>query len=155
MNKNSDLQDALSKLAEVLPHDVSRMAEERMLNAFRARPRRLRRKWLYAAAIAACAILAFTWLLTAPSRQRPSPAYDTNQTLTAGFVPLPYAQSDVPLEEAVIVRVQLPRSQLLRLGVPLAPSAAQATVSADLLVGQDGVARAVRLVRRQLTEPRP
>lgn len=145
--KDPDLQDALSRLADVLPQDVSRAAEERMLAAFRSRPGRPRRTWMYAAGIAACAILVFTWLLTTPSAQRPRPAAETYEALTAGFVPLPYAESGVPLEEAVIVRVQLPRAEFGRLGVQLAPSLAMnGSISADLLIGQDGVTRAVRII---------
>jgi hypothetical protein len=65
---------------------------------------------------------------------------------TAGFVALPYAESGVPMEDAIIVRFRLRASELGRLGVPAGLSTTTGSISADLLVGQDGVARAVRLV---------
>jgi hypothetical protein len=59
---------------------------------------------------------------------------------------LPYAQSDVPMEQAVIVRIKISASELGAIGMPLSGVPRGGNVSADLLVGQDGVARAVRLV---------
>ena len=62
-----------------------------------------------------------------------------------GFFALPYAQSDVPLEHAVVVRVNMPPSEASALGMPFDPGARK-EISADLLIGQDGMARAVRFV---------
>jgi len=63
------------------------------------------------------------------------------------FIALPYSQSEVPLEQPVIVRVRIPVSELGAMGVRSASMSAGESVNADLLVGQDGVARAVRLVQ--------
>jgi hypothetical protein len=71
---------------------------------------------------------------------------DSYAAATAGFVSLPYAESGVPMEDAIIVRLRLRASELGRLGVPVGVPATNGSISADLLVGQDGVARAVRLV---------
>jgi hypothetical protein len=150
MNDHAKLRDALSRLAAEAPHNVSQSAEDRMLAAFRARRAGPRRMWMYGVAAAACFIFALTWLVTHPSPQAlrtPSLSVDSYERVPAGFVPLPYAESDVPLEEAVIVRVELQRSQLGRLGIPVSAPAIDGRVSADLLVGQDGVTRAVRLVQ--------
>jgi hypothetical protein len=65
---------------------------------------------------------------------------------TSGFITLPYAQSGVPLEQPVIVRVDIPVSELGMMGVRVTPSRVKERVRADLLIGQDGVARAVRVV---------
>jgi hypothetical protein len=48
------------------------------------------------------------------------------------------------------VRVQVPVSQLSGMGIPFAHVAAEEKVNADLLVGQDGIARAVRVVDEQV-----
>jgi hypothetical protein len=149
MNDESDLKGALRRLAEILPRDVSTAAEQRMLAAFRARKRRSRRLWAYGAAAAACFGLILGWFLEYHSvHVSHTPAMEslTNDPATAGFVALPYAQSGVPLEETVIVRVRLRPSELGILGVQVPPARATGSVSADLLIGQDGVARAVRLV---------
>jgi len=46
----------------------------------------------------------------------------------------------------MVVRVQLPVSSLQLMGVPVSEESADSNVEADLLLGQDGLARAVRLV---------
>jgi hypothetical protein len=50
------------------------------------------------------------------------------------------------LGDGVIVRVQLTASDLNSLGVPAMAGAARQPMRAELLFGQDGVARAVRFV---------
>lgn len=69
-------------------------------------------------------------------------------SLTSGFVALPYAQSEVPLEEAVIIRVDLTPSAWGALNVRPSPKTGGG-IRADLLIGQDGVARAVRVISVQ------
>jgi len=63
------------------------------------------------------------------------------------FFPLPY--SDVPAPGGYMVRMQVPRTVLTSFGVTtfVAPDDRSATVLADVLVGGDGLARAVRFVR--------
>ncbi len=64
-----------------------------------------------------------------------------------GFVPLPYADTYGPLEAGEIVRVQLGSAALESLGFSVAGADAGQQVLADVLVGQDGLPRAVRLVK--------
>jgi hypothetical protein len=45
------------------------------------------------------------------------------------------------------VRVEVPRATLLSLGLPLNLERGDSHVKADLLVGDDGMTRAIRLVR--------
>jgi hypothetical protein len=63
-----------------------------------------------------------------------------------GFIALPYSQSGVPLESVVVIRVQITPSELSSMGVAVPAAASTAGFKADILVGQDGVARAVRLI---------
>jgi hypothetical protein len=65
---------------------------------------------------------------------------------TDGFYPLPEAEALPAVENAMVVRVQLPVSSLQLMGVPVNEESADLSVQADLLLGQDGLARAVRLV---------
>lgn len=51
-----------------------------------------------------------------------------------------------PLESARIVRIEVPASSLVKLGVPLTEKTLSQPVQADLLLGQDGLARAIRFV---------
>lgn len=103
--------------------------------------------WRYGASVAVFLTLVSGWFWARHSGQanQTNLSHESYTGAIAGFVALPYAESGVPMEDAVIVRLRLRASDLGRLGVPAGPGAANGTV-ADLLVGQDGVARAVRLV---------
>ena len=61
------------------------------------------------------------------------------------FVLVPGATALPPMESGTLVRVDVPVSMLASLGVT-PPAGPVAQVRADLIVGQDGLTRAVRLV---------
>jgi hypothetical protein len=63
------------------------------------------------------------------------------------FYPLPEAEALPAVETAMVVRVQLPVSSLQLMGVPVGEERADASVQAELLLGQDGLARGVRLAQ--------
>ena len=65
----------------------------------------------------------------------------------SSFYPLPEAEALPAVENAMVVRVQLPVSSLQLMGVPVGEERADTSVQADLLLGQDGLARAVRLAQ--------
>ncbi len=149
MNHWADLQQALNCLRERTPKQAGPVVEERVLAAFRARRRRFRQVRARWAGAAACVAVAVGWLWIrpgAPSIQKPPGPEAAYYAGTAGFVVLPYAESGVPMEEAVIVRVNLRPSELGSLGVPVALAHGDLSIRADLLVGQDGIARAIRFV---------
>ena len=50
------------------------------------------------------------------------------------------------MESATIVRVQLPMSSLRLMGLPVNEDRAAEAIQADMLLGQDGLARGVRFV---------
>jgi hypothetical protein len=62
------------------------------------------------------------------------------------FIPLPYGDENLVDDGATIVRVEMPRSALRAAGFAVAQDRAGDPVRADLLVGADGLAHAVRLV---------
>jgi hypothetical protein len=64
-----------------------------------------------------------------------------------GFVALPSAAGLPAFESGEIVRVEVPVTSLPMYGIDIAPDARGPAVEADFLVGQDGQARAIRLVR--------
>jgi hypothetical protein len=51
------------------------------------------------------------------------------------------------LDDVQVVRVELPRSALQSFGLPVNAERAGERVKADVLLGHDGVARAIRFVR--------
>jgi hypothetical protein len=63
-----------------------------------------------------------------------------------GFVLLPYADTYGPLEAGEIVRVRLGSAALESLGLPVAGADTGQQVLADVLIGQDGLPRAVRFL---------
>ena len=65
---------------------------------------------------------------------------------TVEFMTIPAAAGLPALESARIVRMQLPVAALPAYGVAMIPDASRTAVEADLLVGQDGQPRAIRLV---------
>jgi hypothetical protein len=64
-----------------------------------------------------------------------------------GFVALPEAIGLPDFESGEIVRLEIPLPSLPSYGIAIPPDARGTPVQADLLVGQDGQARAIRLVR--------
>jgi len=64
----------------------------------------------------------------------------------AGFVPVPAAAALPRFESGVIVRVALPVTALPSYGIDISPASSGQPVEADVLLGQDGLARAIRLV---------
>jgi hypothetical protein len=64
------------------------------------------------------------------------------------FVPLTYVAQSAAVESGQVVRVSIPRSTLISLGLPMNIDRAGDVVKADLVVGDDGVARAIRLVQQ-------
>ena len=77
----------------------------------------------------------------------PSPApAETLAENDAPFVPIPFTAPLAPYERADVVRVELPVSALIAAGLPVRVPDPAARARADLLVSEDGRARAVRLI---------
>jgi hypothetical protein len=63
------------------------------------------------------------------------------------FLPLTYGDPiSSSLEGGQLVRVQLPRATLLSFGFPMSEERAPEPIKADVLLGEDGMARAIRFV---------
>jgi len=63
-----------------------------------------------------------------------------------GFILLPNATQIGPSEDVNMVRVEVPRSAMIALGYDVQPEQASETVQADVMLGTDGLARAVRFL---------
>jgi hypothetical protein len=75
------------------------------------------------------------------NRGRPAPELE--------FTPLPGASGLPAFESGSIVRVELPVAALPAYGLSIVPDPTRPAVEADVIVGQDGQARAIRLVPLQ------
>src|SRR6185369_14078066 len=62
------------------------------------------------------------------------------------FIPLTELADATAISSGTIFRVEMPRASLIAMGLPLNAERAHETVKADIVVGDDGLARAIRLV---------
>jgi hypothetical protein len=161
MNENDrellpELVDDLRALAADGPCQAPGHVEERLRAEFRRQKRRRNLlSWVTPFGIAAAAtIVLLVW--SHARNQKPAPpapavvAHFVNPVAeedSDGFYPLAEAEALPAVEDAMVVRVQLPVSSLQLMGVPVGEERADARVQADLLLGQDGLARAVRLAQ--------
>jgi hypothetical protein len=71
----------------------------------------------------------------------------TDSEAMTGFIPLTYLTRSTAIESGQVMRVRVPLSAFISLGVPVNTQHADELVNAELVVGDDGVMRAVRLLR--------
>jgi len=71
----------------------------------------------------------------------------TEAYVASDFVPVPYTGAISPDDPGMIVRVQLTRSSLAQLGYPVAETPDEDLILADVLVGEDGWPRGVKLIQ--------
>lgn len=154
-NQNDPLTQALRRLKEEdEAMSASPAVEARLLQEVRGLQRRQRgwRPYLIAAA-AAAAIVVVTVSIAWWNRSEAVPTVAT-QEATTDFYPLFYGS--VPTAQTHLVRLELPRESLARFGLMSADAigSTSGTVLADVLVGDDGLARAVRFVHKLSQEQR-
>jgi hypothetical protein len=147
MNEQTDLLQDLRTLAADGPRQAPPHIEARLQAEFRRQNRRRKFiSWMPALAIpAAAAIALFVWMHAAPAQPVANAIEEDAEA--SSFYPLPQAESLPEVDNAMVVRVQLPVSSLQLMGVPISEDRGDTSVQADVLLGQDGLARGVRLVQ--------
>lgn len=88
---------------------------------------------------------------TVRARPRPRPEPIAPVTPPLAFVTLPGAARLPRFESGSIVRIDLPLSSLAAYGIDISAAGRTGPVPADVLVGQDGEPRAIRLVNSSST----
>jgi hypothetical protein len=78
---------------------------------------------------------------------QPTVLVETAAAEDSDFVPLPYSEGLSADDSGLVVRVSMPRSALRSLGYPVDEVNGADVIQADLVVGEDGWPRAVRLVQ--------
>jgi hypothetical protein len=68
-----------------------------------------------------------------------------DREVVTDFIPVVYDPE--PVEHGRMVRVRLPRSALASFGLPMNEQRTEETIQADVVLGEDGLARAVRFVK--------
>jgi hypothetical protein len=139
--------------------------EANLLAAFRtemapAGPRAMRVRWMpgFSWAAAAAAVLAMGVWLALP-RHAPVPVthHSTASTVELaslsdegsdddGFIPLPNAERVGPNDDVHVVQMELTRSAMLVVGLDVSPDRVSEPVQAEVMLGPDGLARAVRFM---------
>jgi hypothetical protein len=137
------LEEALKRLRRK-PLSASPGTAALVLGAFRAHHER-RRRWRIAMLTSVAAVLVFVFV--AAKLLRPSPA--APNAAEGHFIALPYGESGVPFEQGVVIRLDLPSADLAQFGVPPSLRPNSERVRAEFLIGQDGMARAVRFLPAQ------
>jgi len=151
------LSKAMGRLsAESAKAEVPPEIEAALLGEFDRRSRRRNAMSWTIAAGAIAASIALVLSLEYPSEVKPDvPAAVVAEVAPESdqpFVPIPYVAPLGPYEQAQVVRMEVPVSQLIAAGLPMRTTDVGAQAEADVVVGQDGRARAVRLVSVSSTE---
>ena len=168
MHERDEVNPAIRRALVALAEDdagsgTSPGVEDRLLQEVRSIARRRRRRiQTWGIGVAAAVLCAAT--LTQWRRASEEPALPAGERTAVAarevateFFPLSYAS--VPATSGHIVRLELPRSALLGFGFgttdAIRASDAPPTVHADVVVGDDGLARSVRFVLPRTEERRP
>jgi len=77
----------------------------------------------------------------------PQKALQPTSELATDFLPLGGVLDPMDFEQAELVRVSLPASALVDLGMNVNEEAGAATITAEVLIGEDGTARGIRFLR--------
>jgi hypothetical protein len=164
-----DRQRRLASGLRTMAHEMSAVAappqvEANLIDAFRremapAGPRLVRMRMLPAfswLAAAAAVIAMAAWVAPRRHTEAPPAAHHTPAagmelaSLTDdsadddGFIPLPNAERVGPNDDVHVVRMELPRSAMLVVGLEVSPERVSERVEAEVMLGPDGLARAVR-----------
>ncbi|HKA22272.1 MAG TPA: hypothetical protein VKN18_28600 [Blastocatellia bacterium] len=67
--------------------------------------------------------------------------------IATDFIPLTNREALAQMDGGQVMRVELPRSALMSFGLPMDMERATERIKADVVVGNDGLARAIRFVR--------
>jgi hypothetical protein len=78
---------------------------------------------------------------------KPAAAPESEAYIASDFVPVPYTAAITADDPGMVVRVQLTRSSLAQLGYPVAETPGEDLILADVLVGEDGWPRGVKLIQ--------
>jgi hypothetical protein len=104
------------------------------------------RRWLWPAAAAAMLVVSVAVFrpFVTPAIQPPAASEEQTIFEADGYMPVPYAPPLAPGELLQQVHADLEPAELVSLGVDVDPTL-NAELPADLLLGQDGLPRAIRL----------
>jgi hypothetical protein len=140
------IQDLLRTLARAdATAEAPPEIELRLRREFRSRKRRrrwTRLAWCASAAAAVLVVVVATWHYRQPRAVLPRAEV---QEVVTDFYPL--VNPAPPFERGRLLRVELPASAMRMVGLPVHAERLSDTVQADVLVGEEGLPRAIRFVK--------
>jgi hypothetical protein len=157
LQRERELSAALRELVHGSDDAVPRGMEGRLVAEFsqyhadRVRHTQPLTHWWAAAAVFLIATAGVTWLVPARFRAAaPQPVIESSNLQDpvpdlANFIALPGAGSMPAFERGDIIRIEIPLAGLPAYGLDMVPDGTATLVPADVLIGQDGVPRAIRL----------
>jgi hypothetical protein len=77
----------------------------------------------------------------------PPKAVEEPAEVATDFFEIPYVEPLRPEQRADVFRMQMPRASMAAFGLPVTGGRLDSRVTADVLMGEDGVARAIRFIR--------
>ncbi len=147
---NDRFTEAMKRLATEAAQSKPPLAiEANLLAEFdRVNRQRKRLRWTISAVALAASIAIALFVEYRPSQPIPavSPDAPVAEESEQPFIPIPYVTPLGLYERAEVVRMELPVAALIAAGLPVRTADPGARAQADVVVGQDGRARAVRLI---------
>jgi len=149
------IRDAQGRLSELLRatsrEDATLQAppeiRANLLRELRATPRHARAPWAIGAWTAAAALAIWAVLTVGGPVGPPTTLASANEVYgEQPFTPIPASRLWEPSAGGRIMRVNLPGDAPLLFGFPVSPGAPTRRVEADILLGNDGTAHAIRFL---------
>ena len=132
---------AVSDAVDAYSMTLGSPAGQRSALVAATRAQETRTYWRFAATAAALILAAgIGFLLSRPPKTPPR----VLQMAADAFIDLPYSDENLSGEGAVVLQVELPRTAVALAGMPVSDGPANGRVKAEVLVGADGLARAIR-----------
>ncbi len=101
----------------------------------------------WASALAAGVAVFAIALGLQPRNPVPAVAAEEQVEVATDYFPLQYGTDLTALDGAPVIRMEFPRTVLASFGLPMNPQRAAEPVQADVVLGRDGIARAIRFVQ--------
>lgn len=162
--EENGLREGLRALSRTGPQEAPPWVQERVLLAFRHHHAARRRRRVFSLAAMAAALILAAGLMLLRQGQLPSSA----ESLAIGstpreaqsaspasqpFIPVLYGQRPPAEGPAIVVRLEMPASDLRLVGVPVAEEVLNRTVQADVVIGADGLPYALRVLPNNASSP--
>ncbi len=162
--EENGLREGLRALSRSCPQKAPPWVRERVLAAFRKHHAAGRRRRVLSLAAMAAALVLAAGLMLVRKLPLPSspdsfaagapgveiqPPYSASQP----FIPVLYGQRPPAEGPAIVVRLEMPASDLRLVGVPVAEEALNRMVQADVVIGADGLPYALRVLPNNTSSP--